>query len=65
MKILAAKRRTALDLLRASVHSAPQSLERTAQIFNNIDDRAILKAVEQVFFFFNSRLEMHNCEGSL
>ena len=51
MEILAAKRRTALDLLRASVHSAPQSLERTAQIFNNIDDRAILKAVEQVIFF--------------
>lgn len=50
MKFLAAKRRTALDLLRASVHSAPQSLERTAQIFNNIDDRAILKAVEQVNF---------------
>ncbi|PAV55694.1 hypothetical protein WR25_03623 isoform A [Diploscapter pachys] len=44
----AAKRRTVLDLLRASVHSAPQSLERTAQIFNSIDDRAILKAVEQV-----------------
>ncbi|PAV55695.1 hypothetical protein WR25_03623 isoform B [Diploscapter pachys] len=46
----AAKRRTVLDLLRASVHSAPQSLERTAQIFNSIDDRAILKAVEQVNF---------------